>query len=63
MKIKCVSNVDMFGGKSEYLTPGKVYDMVPCDQDNDAGDIINDYSDTIFEYLVEPAHGKWEKVE
>ncbi|QDH85547.1 hypothetical protein [Proteus phage vB_PmiP_RS51pmB] len=62
MKIKCISNIDLNGRVSDYLTVGKLYDMTPCDEENDAGEIIDDASDVIFEYLPVPVHGKWEVV-
>lgn len=63
MKIKCVSNIASSGYVADYLTPGKVYDMTPYDEENDAGELIDDTGDIIFEYLQDPGHAQWEKVE
>lgn len=63
MKIKCISNIDCYGGVSDYLTVGKIYDMVPCDEENDAGDVVDDHGETIFVYISDCSHGEWENVE
>lgn len=57
MKIKCVDNYGC-----GYLTVGKIYDIKFCDEDNVAGDIIDDEGDVIFEFLLSPSHAKWEAV-
>lgn len=63
MKIKCVSNIDCYGKVSDHLTVGKIYDMTPYDEKNDAGDIVNDTGEDSFIYLPDCSHGKWEVVE
>lgn len=61
VKLKCVSNVDIQGFESDYLTTGKVYDAIMSKRDEVA--LICDEGELISDSLYEPIHAKWEVVE
>lgn len=60
MKIKCVSNVNVFGYQSAYLTSGKVYQFKPMFYTDTIGEITVDDGQVIYEDIISPYHGKYE---
>lgn len=61
VKLKCVSNIDLMGLESDYLTTGKVYDAIMSKNDEVA--LLDDDGEIISDSLYEPIHGKWEVVD
>lgn len=62
MKVKCVSNIDCYDMISDYITPGKIYD-IDMYYNMQAGAITDDDGERITILLQGCAHGEWEVVE
>lgn len=59
VKLKCVSNIDMFGDVSDYLTVGNIYGGEMIDG------LVYSIDDRGCGFVIRPsgcAHGKWEVV-
>lgn len=59
VKLRCVSNIDMWGEISDYLTVGKIY------HGDQVGALVFSLNDDGDELIIKPhecAHGKWEVV-